>query len=128
MADVKKTKAEKLAEIKAIVEAAKVENEEELIAVIDGIIASDEKKKESNAKARAKKKEAGDELRAKVEAVLTDEFQTREQILAKIDSDEELSVNKITPRLTQLVNLGKVVKEQIKPEGAEKSVMAYKLA
>ena len=72
----------------------------------------------------AEKKTAGDELRAAVKAVLTDELQTREQIFAKVEG-EDLTVAKIGARLTQLVANGEARKEQIKVE--DRKVMAYAL-
>ena len=84
--------------------------------------------KAAKAKARAGEKKAeGDALRAEVKAVLTDEFQTREEIFAQIDNaDGSLSIAKIGARLTQLCTNGEAIKENIKTETGKK--MAYKLA
>ena len=62
-------------------------------------------KKNAYAAGKAKeKKAAGDELRAAVQAVLTDEFQCTADILDQIEG-EDLTAPKITARLTQLYGL-----------------------
>jgi hypothetical protein len=66
------------------------------------------------AKLRAEKAKAkGDELRDKVEAVLTDEFQTIPEITEAVDV-EGLTRAKVTARLTQLVKAGKCHKAVLK--------------
>lgn len=98
---------------------------EDVIAYVDTTIAQLEAK---NAKAKekaAEKRANGDELRDKIQSLLTNEFQTITDIAAQID-DEEATTAKITARLTQLVNAEIAVKEQVKVEKGKK--MAYKLA
>lgn len=73
----------------------------------------------------AEKKAEGDELRAAVEAVLTNEPQTIEAILAQIEG-EDLTKAKITARLTSLVNNNIAVREEIK-DGSRK-IKAFRLA
>ena len=71
-------------------------------------------RKAAAAKAKAEKAKAeGDELRDKIAAVLTDEYQTIPQIVAAI-GDEELTPAKVTARLTQLIKLGQAHKDKIK--------------
>lgn len=84
--------------------------------------------KAAKAKAKAaEKRAAGDELRAAVEAVLTNEPQTRDEIFAKIDNEDgELTVAKVTARLTALIKAGVAVKDIVKVEGKSKTV--YSLA
>ena len=80
------------------------------------------KAKERNAAKRA----AGDELRERVAAVLTSEPQTRDQVFANFADEEDLSVQKIGARLTQLVGAGLAVKSEVTIEGKKKA--AYALA
>lgn len=80
--------------------------------------------KAAKAKERAAKNKAeGDELRATIEGVLTDDLQTIDQITAQIDV-EDITKSKVTARLTQLVKAGLAYKEQVKLEDGRK-VMAY---
>lgn len=128
MADVKITKAMVLTEIRAQVEAMEFEGDvtaADVIAYCDTALAQIAAKAEKAKEKAAEKKAEGDELRAAVKAVLTDELQTREDIFAKIEG-EDLSVAKIGARLTQLVANGEAVKEQVKV--GDRKVMAYKLA
>lgn len=74
----------------------------------------------------AKKKAENDELREAVASVLTEEFQTREDILAALDADEEITIAKVGARLTALVKAGQAVKEEMKTVTGKK--MGYKLA
>ena len=80
------------------------------------------KAKERNAAKRA----AGDELRERVAAVLTSEPQTRDQVFANFADEEDLSVQKIGARLTQLVGAGLAVKSEVTVDGKKKA--AYALA
>lgn len=63
------------------------------------------------AKRAADKKVEGDALREKIAGVLTSEFQTINEIVAAL-GDTQISPAMVTPRLTQLVNLGQAEKEQ----------------
>ena len=83
--------------------------------------------KAEKAKARAAEKRAeGDELRATVKAVLTNEFQGIEDILPQVEG-EEITKAKIIARLTQLVKAGEVEKAKAKTED-KKEITVYKLA
>lgn len=88
-------------------------------------------KKAAKAKERAATKaKEGDALLATVEAVLTDEPQIIADITAKID-DPDVTISKVTNRLTNLVNAGKAVKEEVSvtsPTGGKRKVKAYRLA
>ena len=101
--------------------AAFAENE---IALLD--------KKAVKAKERAAQKRAeGDELTDAVRASLTGEFEPIAEIAARIEG-EDVTVAKVSYRLTQLVKNGEAVKEQITVPGGEgqkaRKIMAYKLA
>lgn len=92
---------------------------EYIAKTIDQLNAKNEK-----AKARAAEKRVeGDELRAKIAGILTDEFQTGEEITAEI-GDPEVTKAKVTARLTQLVKNGEAHKTTIKTEDGRK-VVAY---
>lgn len=105
-------------------------DEEAVVAFCDKKIAALDKKAE-NAKAKAaEKKAAGDELRDRVQALLTDEFQTIAEVTAAL-ADEDVSANKVAYRLNSLVDAGIAVKEDTKVAGADgkaKVVKAFKLA
>ena len=122
----KMTKKDYFEMIKGIVEESNVENKNELNYFLDAQIESINNKAEKAKERAAAKKADGDELRETVKSVLTNDFQTAEEITSKIN-DEEISKAKVIARLTQLVKLGEAVKESTKTED-NKSRMTYKLA
>lgn len=69
-----------------------------------------DKKVEASAKRAAAKREAGDALREKILGLLTDEFQPISAIVAAL-GDPGVTPQMVTPRLTQLVELGMAEKE-----------------
>lgn len=85
------------------------------------IDARNEKAKER----QAQKKVEGDELRARVKAVLGTEPMKVAEIVAAIN-DPEVTSAKVVSRLTQLVNAGDVVKEDVKVDG--RSLKVYTIA
>lgn len=122
----KMTKKDYFNELMNIVEESNSEIKGELIYFIENQITSIDNKA-IKAKERAEaKKAAGDELREAVKSVLTNEFQTADEIFAQLEG-EDLTVAKVRARLTQLVNLGEAVKESAKTED-NKSKMTYRLA
>ena len=124
MADVKMTKAMWFEEIKAVVEASDVEAKAEMVEFIDAEMALLAAKAEKAKERAAAKKVEGDELREVVKAVLTDEFQAIDAIVAQIDG-EDVTKAKVTARLTQLVKAEMAEKEQVKV--GDRKVMAYRL-
>jgi hypothetical protein len=118
------TKKENFETLRGIVEDSTVENKDELVAFIDAQIALVESKAEKAKERAAAKKAEGDELRATIKSILTDELQTVDMITDQID-DEEITKAKVVARLSQLVKLGEAEKEQVKVE--DKKVMAYKI-
>jgi predicted enzyme involved in methoxymalonyl-ACP biosynthesis len=87
--------------------------------------------KAAKAKAKAaEKKTEGDALTAAVAAVLTADFATIADVSAKVVFDGEVSTAKVQYRLSQLVNNGKAVKEQVTVgEGdSKRKLMAYAIA
>lgn len=80
--------------------------------------------KNEKAKARAAEKKAeGDGLRAKIAELLTDEFQTGEQITAAI-ADPEVTKAKVIARLSQLCKANEAHKTTVKTDDGRK-LMAY---
>ena len=124
MADVKMTKAMWFEEIKAVVEASGAEHAAEMVEFIDAEMARLAAKAEKAKERAAAKKVEGDELREVVRAVLTDEFQAIDAIVAQIDG-EDVTKAKVTARLTQLVKAEMAEKDQIKV--GDRKVMAYRL-
>lgn len=130
---VKITKRERYESIKALCD---IVGDPEGIDVA-GIVAFCDKEIETldaraeKAKERAAIKRAeGDELLEIVYNALTDEFETRDAITERI-GDENISVAKVTYRLTSLVKAGRAVKDETNVTGADgknRRVSVYKLA
>ena len=77
------------------------------------------------AKERAEKVKAeGDEIRAAIEAVLTNEFKTTADIIAEVGI-EDLSPGKVAARMSQLIKASKATKTDVKV--GDKKVKAYGL-
>lgn len=113
----------------AIVNALEDANLNDLAEVMKHEIELLDKKATKAKEAAAKKKAENDELGDAVAAILTDELTTIADITAKI-GDENVTVAKVTNRLSKLVANGIARKEQITVggEGAKRKVMAYALA
>ena len=130
MADTKITKKDFFAAIRTMVEGIETVGNipaDKVIKLVDIQVAEIDAKA-AKAKARAGEKKAeGDALRAEVAAHITTEFQTADDITALVEGFEDITKAKVVARLTQLVNAGIVVKEQIKTEDGRK-VMSYKLS
>ena len=84
------------------------------------------KAKAEKAKSRAEEKKIeGDELREAVANALTNEPQTIDAITTTVaENYPDVTKAKVTARLTQLVKLGSVVKEQVKRDS--RKIMVYK--
>lgn len=121
----KMTKAMWFEEIKAVVEASDYERKDEAVEFIDKQLELIASKAEKARERAAKTKAEGDELREAVRAVLTDEFQTIDDIVAQV-VEEGVTKAKVTARLTQLVKAEMAEKDQIKADDGRK-VMAYRL-
>ena len=121
----KMTKAMWFEEIKAVVEASDYERKDEAVEFIDKQLELIASKAEKARERAAKTKAEGDELREVVRAVLTDEFQTIDDIVAQV-AEEGVTKAKVTARLTQLVKAEMAEKDQIKADDGRK-VMAYRL-
>lgn len=121
----KMTKAMWFEEIKAVVEASDYERKDDAIEFIDKQLELIASKAEKARERAAKTKAEGDELREAVRAVLTDEFQTIDDIVAQV-TEEGVTKAKVTARLTQLVKAEMAEKDQVKADDGRK-VMAYRL-
>lgn len=125
MEEKKMTKKDYYILIKDIVENTDTEEKTELIEFLNKQISQIEAKAEK-AKIRAtEKQKAGDELRNKIKSILTNELQTADSLTAQI-GDEDITRAKVIARLSQLVRLGEITKEDIKTEDG-RSVKAYKI-
>lgn len=111
--------------LKEIVTNSNVEGASELVEFIDKQVALIDTKAEKAKARNAEKKANGDELRDAVQAILTDEFQTIDAIVAQI-AGEEITKAKVTARLTSLVNNGIAEKADVKDDEGRK-LKAYKL-
>ena len=128
MAETKITKKDFFAAIRTMVEGADAVGTipaDKVLEFIDTQVAQIDAKA-AKAKARAGEKKAeGDALRALGAAHITAEFQTADEITALVEGFEDITKAKVVARLTQLVNAGVVVTEQIATERGRKA-MAYR--
>lgn len=99
-------------------------------AFCDNEISLLDKKAAKAKEAAAKKKAEGDELMSAVQAALGDEFEPISEIAGRIEG-EDITVSKVTYRLTQLVKNGVAEKQEIAipatDGGKARKVMGYKL-
>lgn len=97
---------------------------ETVIATLETAVAQIDAKAAKAKERAAEKKTAGDALRAEIETLLTDEFQTADAITEQV-TVEDVTKSKVISRLSQLVAAGVAVKEQVKVD--DRKLMAYKL-
>lgn len=115
MDEKKMTKRDKYELVKGVLENSDVEDRDMLIEFVEKQIDMIDTKAEK-AKARAAaKKEAGDELRATIKSVLTNEYQSADEITQRV-AIEGVTRAKVIARLGQLVKLGEVEKADAKTE------------
>lgn len=124
MENKKLTKKENYEMIKEIVLASDVENKEELVAFVEKQVESLEAKAVKAKERAAEKKADGDALRTQVEGLLTENYQTADEITEQVQG-ADITKSKIIARLTQLVKADIAEKEQVKTEDGKK-VMAYR--
>ena len=98
---------------------------ETVITTLETAVAQIDAKAAKAKEKAAEKKTAGDALRAEIEALLTDEFQTADAITEQVTA-EDATKSKVVSRLSQLVAAGVAVKEQVKVD--DRKLMAYKVA
>ena len=117
-------KSEKLTAIRAILVEAGAD--EMLIEEIDKQLGQIAARAERAAERRAEKKAAGDALCDTIMTVITDEYQTADDVFAALEDVEDITIAKVRSRLTQLAALGKIEKADAKV--GEKVKKVYKLA
>jgi len=104
---------------------------DEVMAFCEKEIATLDARAEKAKERAAEKRAQGDELLEAVLAALTDEPATRDEITARVEFDEEVSVSKVGYRLTQLVRNGQAIKDEAtvpNAEGKSRKVSVYRLA
>lgn len=102
-------------------------NDQEMVDFAERELAALDKRAAQAKAYKAKKAAASDELKAKIAATLTGEFQDAETITEAIaDGDESITKAKVTARLGQLVKAEEAVKKTIKVDG--RRVMGYAVA
>lgn len=124
MENVKLTKKDYYGMIREIVVESDTENKDELIAFVNKQVEAIDSRAAKAKERAASKKVEGDALRNQVEGLLTNEYQTAEDILAQAQG-ADLTKGKITARLTQLIKAGVAEKEAVKVE--DRKVMGYRL-
>lgn len=123
MAETKITKKDWYAKIRAIIEDSDDEQKDSILEFVDHEIELLESKAAKQAERAASKKADGDELRAAVYAILTDEPQTIDNIAFQV-AEEGVTKAMVTARLTQLVKTGTVVKDIVKVDGRKLTTYA----
>lgn len=123
MAEKKITKVEKLNMIKEVL--IEVEGTEMLVEFVDEQIEQIQAKAEKAKQRAAEKRAEGDALRNTIQSLMTNEWQSIDDIFNQID-DEEVTRSKITARLTQLIKAEVIEKESQKSETGNKQ-MVYRL-
>ena len=119
---VKVTKAERYAEIKAIL--MEQGSDAELIEFVDAQVEALAKKAEKAKERAAQKAAEGDELRAQIEALITEDWQSVDAIVAQVEG-EDITKGKVVARLTQLFKAKIVEKDEQKV--GDKRCMCYRL-
>ena len=127
----KVTKREMFEAIKGAVATGEWDYDADVVtAFCDKEIGLLDKKAAKAKEAAAKKRAEGDELMEAVKACLGDEFEPISEIAARIEG-EDVTVSKVTYRLTQLVKNGVAEKQEITVAGVDggkaRKVMGYKL-
>ena len=126
------TKRDKLNALIALLNGEAVEiATSDLVDFCTNEIALLDKKAAKAKETAAKKKAESDELTDTIAALLTDEAQTIADITAQID-DEDVTVHKVSYRLTQLAKAEKAERTEISIPGKDgqkaRKVVAYALA
>lgn len=105
---------------------AKLADEEDIVAFCDERIAALDRRAEKAKEYKAKKQAESDALKQAIAEALTEEFQTADEILAKVQNDdEEVTKAKITARVSALVRERQAVKTKVKID--KRTLTAYAL-
>lgn len=127
----KVTKREMFEAIKAAVVSGEWKYDaDQVVGFCEKEIASLDKKAAKAKETAAKKRAEGDELMDAVREALTDNFEPISEIAARIEG-EDVTVSKVTYRLTQLVKNGAAEKQELTvvgENGKKRNIMGYRLA
>ena len=105
---------------------AKLADEEDIVAFCDERIAALDHRAEKAKEYKAKKQAESDALKQAIAEALTEEFQTADEILTKVQNDDkEVTKAKITARVSALVREGQAVKAKVKID--KRTLTAYAL-
>ena len=126
MEEKKLTKKDMFLQIRDILETKDIEDKEGLIEFVDNQIASLEKKAVKAKEKAAEKRAVGDELKDLVKSLLTNDYQTINDLLEQIDG-ADVTRAKVQARVTALVNDGYAEKADVETE-AGKTAKAYRIA
>ena len=119
------TKREMYEVIESVFSASENEHRDDVLAMVAKEKAALDRKSESAKKRAAEKRAAGDELRARIEGVISDEPITVNGIIEAL-GDEDLTPAKVTARTRQLFAAGLIEKQTVKVDG--RKLTAYVLA
>ena len=125
MADKKMTKKDWFMAIREQVETSDWDMADGALEFIDAQVEALDAKAKKAAERAADKKAEGDALRETVYGLLTEDWQTGDQIAAQVE-DADVTKAKVVARLTQLIKAGMATKDYVK-DGSRK-VIAYKRA
>lgn len=106
-------------------ETLEVEAKDDVLAFIEKEREALDTRAKKAAERAAEKRAAGDELRARIQALLTEEPKTIAEIQTELD-DEEVTPARVTARMTQLIKAEIVEKEFVKV--GTRKLTAYRLA
>lgn len=96
---------------------------DEIKDFIETSIVQLDKKAEAAAKRSAEKRQAGDELRARIKGVIVDDFKTIPEILEALN-DDTITSAMVVARLGQLYKIGEVEKSDVKVDA--RTIKSYK--
>lgn len=126
MEEKKLTKKDMFLMLKDVIADSDAEDKEELIAFVDNQVAMIEKKAEKAKEKAAEKRAAGDELKELVKSLLTNEYQTINDLLEQIDG-VDVTKAKVQARATALVKDGYAEKTDVEIEKG-KTAKGYRIA
>lgn len=118
------TKKQWFETIIGVLETAEFDQKDEAIAFLNKQITQLDNRAEKAKERAAKTKAEGDELLASIEAVMTDQLQSVDQIYAQVEG-EEITRSKIVSRLKKLIDAGKV--EKLPMKNGSRKVVGYRV-
>lgn len=113
------TKREIYDVISTVFEGVEHENRDEVLEMVAKEKAALDRKNSKAKERAAEKRAAGDELRARIEAVIGTEPMTINDIIEEVDAEGLLGLTpaKVTARTKQLVATGAIEKDMVKIDG-----------